>query len=277
MRAMQRQLRCCSRLWLLGFQLSLGLACSQVVQAEQATLAVASNFAPAITALVQAFEGDSEHRLVVATGSSGKLYAQIRHGAPFDLFFSADQDKPKALVAAGLTTSATTYAIGKLALWSPSPGLAHKLKSQLVQGDYQRLALANPKLAPYGAAAAQTMQALGVTLDAKGKAGTKHTQRKWVRGENIAQTFQFVMTGNTDLGFVALSQISQAGQISRGSAWLVPESLHQPIRQDVVLLQSAQTNQAAIEFLEFVRSERGRGIINGYGYRTPTEQPTTAD
>lgn len=249
--------------------LSLGLATS-AVHAEQATLAVASNFAPAIEALIEAFEANSDHQLVVATGSSGKLYAQIRHGAPFHLFFSADQDKPKALAAAGLTDpqGPSTYAVGKLVLWSPKPGQAHKLKARLIQGDYQHLALANPKLAPYGAAAAETIQALGMDPGA---------QSKWVRGENIAQTFQFVMTGNAELGFVALSQISQAGHISRGSAWLVPTALHQAIRQDVVLLKTAQSNLAATEFLEFVRSAPGRGIIERYGYHTPTKQTSTTD
>lgn len=245
--------------------LSLALAlATSTTYAEQATLAVASNFAPAVTALVQDFEASSDHQLVVATGSSGKLYAQIRHGAPFHLFFSADQEKPKALVAAGLASQQKpfTYAIGKLVLWTPKPGQAHTLKQRLLRGDYQHLALANPKLAPYGAAAEQTMQALGIH---------PNEQSKWVRGENIAQTFQFVMTGNADLGFVALSQISLAGHISRGSAWLVPEALHQAVRQDVVLLDKGQTNLAATDFLEFVRSKRGRGIIEGYGYSTSLE------
>ena len=258
-----------SRLYLLGTGLSLGLATSPAL-AEQATLAVASNFAPAIEALIEAFEANSNHQLVVATGSSGKLYAQIRHGAPFHLFFSADQDKPKALAAAGLTDpqGPFTYAVGKLVLWSPKPGQAHQLKARLLRGDYQHLALANPKLAPYGAAAAETIQALGIDPSA---------QSRWVRGENIAQTFQFVVTGNAELGFVALSQISQAGHIVRGSAWLVPAALHQPIRQDVVLLKTAQSNLAATEFLEFVRSSRGRGIIASYGYHTTNEQTLHTD
>lgn len=235
--------------------------------AEQATLAVASNFAAPMAALVTEFQATNAHQLKVASGSSGKLYAQIRHGAPFHLFFSADQAKPKALIDAGLTTEAhsLTYAIGKLALWSPTPGQAHQLKARLLRGDYQRLAIANPKHAPYGLAAAQTLDALGVTEPA---------QRRWVRGENIAQTFQYVMTGNADFGFVALAQISEGGQVLRGSAWLVPDKLHQPIRQNVVLLNAGRTNAAAIEFLEFVRSPRGQGIIASYGYRTSPNPPT---
>lgn len=247
---------------------SLALCCTAAtVNAEQATLAVASNFAAPMAALVTEFEATHKHQLKVATGSSGKLFAQIQHGAPFHLFFSADQAKPKALVEAGLTASGRrwTYATGKLALWSPTPGQAHVLKARLLRGDYQRLALANPKHAPYGMAAKQSLDALGVT-EPKG--------RSWVRGENIAQTFQFAMTGNADFGFVALSQISQAGQVLRGSAWLVPESLHQPIRQDAVLLKNGLANKAAIDFVDFVRSARGQGIIAGYGYRTEPKPPT---
>lgn len=230
-------------------------------QAEAVTVAVASNFTGAMKEIAAAFEKASGHEVKLAFGSSGKFYAQIRNGAPFQVFFSADSAKPQALEKAGLALpgSRFTYAVGSLALWSPRAERVRDGAALLKSGEFGKLALANPKLAPYGVAAVEVLRSLG--LEAA-------TRSHWVLGENIAQTFQFVASGNADLGFVALSQIQRGGHIEQGSAWIVPTDLYSPIRQDAVLLKAGADSSAARALLHFVRGKQAAAIIAAYGYRT---------
>lgn len=226
---------------------------------EQTTIAVASNFAAPMKRIVTEFEQRSGHRVVLAFGSSGKFFAQIHHGAPFDAFFSADQTKPARLVADGLADgrSRFTYAEGRLVLWSRSHQLVDGEGTVLKTGRFNRLAIANPKLAPYGAAAVEVLQNLELE---------KATRTRWVQGENIAQAYQFVATGNADLGLVALSQVVRDGEISSGSAWVVPANLYRPIRQDAVILKRARDNPALTAFWSFIRKPEMQAIIESFGY-----------
>ena len=221
-------------------------------------MAVASNFTTPMKVLAAEFERASSHRVKLAFGSSGKLYAQIKNGAPFQVLFSADQAKPIALEEAGLAVpgSRFTYAIGALALWSPRADLSEAAVRRRLSG---KLALANPRLAPYGVASIEVLANL--ELEEK-------TRANWVRGENIAQTFQFVDSGNADVGFVALSQVMEKGEIKKGSAWIIPPKLYRPIRQDAVLLSSAKDNSAAYELLKFMRGPKAKNIIHSFGYLT---------
>lgn len=232
--------------------------------AESITLAVASNFTGPMKALATAFEEETGHEVTLSFGSSGRFYAQIVHGAPYHLFFSADQAKPKALEQQDriVEGSRTTYAVGSLALWSATPGLALENAELLRQGDYNKLALANPRLAPYGVAAVETLENLGLA---------DSTRPHWVQGENIAQAYQFVETGNAEVGFVALSQIMQDGEIKSGSGWVVPAELHNPIRQDAVLLLHGENSTAARDFLRYIQTDSARNIIEAYGYTTSTQ------
>ncbi|WDE08874.1 molybdate ABC transporter substrate-binding protein [Thalassomonas viridans] len=224
-------------------------------------VAAASNFTAPMKELVSQFEQSTGHKVRLSFGSSGKFFAQIRHGAPFQVFFSADQAKPKALEQAGYTVmhSRFTYAVGALALWSAKPGFIDPNTNPLKQGKFNKLALANPRLAPYGAAAVEVLENLALVAATRGK---------WVQGENIAQTYQFTGSGNADIGFVSLSQILQNGKVKLGSAWIVPENLYSPIRQDAVLLKKGKNSEAAQALLRFVKSDRAREIIGLYGYKT---------
>ncbi|PCK08598.1 MAG: molybdate ABC transporter substrate-binding protein [Alteromonadaceae bacterium] len=234
-----------------------------VSRAESIHIAAASNFTGAMKALVAEFEQASGHKVHVSFGSSGKFYAQIMHGAPFQIFFSADQAKPKALEKSGLSVSGTrfTYAIGALALWSSKPGFIDSEGRRLRNGNFNKLALANPKLAPYGIAAIEVLESLKLK---------QNTRSKWVQGENIAQTYQFISTGNADLGFISLAQIRQKNQSTPGSVWIIPTTLHEPIRQDAVLLKRGEKNRAAQELLKFIRSEQAQTIIKSHGYQIPS-------
>ncbi|MBT72374.1 MAG: molybdate ABC transporter substrate-binding protein [Gammaproteobacteria bacterium] len=229
--------------------------------AEQVMVAVAANFSAASEVLEAEFEAASGHSVETALGSSGRFFAQITNGAPFQVFLSADQDKPAALEEAGFAVpgSRFTYAIGSLVLWSADSNYIGSDGQVLAEGQFERLAIANPRLAPYGIAAVQVLDRLNI--DAA-------TRSKIILGENIAQTYQFVSTGNAELGFVALSQVVAAGRIATGSGWIVPTQLHEPIRQDAVLLEKGAASVAAQDFLEFLRSSRGQEIIASFGYRT---------
>lgn len=231
------------------------------VSAEKITVAVASNFTAAMKDIVTEFEKASGHKVALSFGSSGKILAQIKHGAPFQAFFSADQTKPAVLEEDGLVVanSRFTYAIGGLVLWSTKPGIADEHTTVLKNRTFNKLAMANPKLAPYGRAAVQVLQNLNLE---------NNTRDKWVQGENIAQTYQFVATGNTDLGFVALSQVMSKGHINGGSAWIIPRHLYQPIRQDAVLLRRGEDSQGARELLKFIRGSNAGAILESYGYQT---------
>ena len=226
---------------------------------EVAHLAVASNFTPTMKNLVKVFEKSHRHKVRVSYGSSGKLYAQIKHGAPFHGLLSADQDKISRLVRDGLAHERDqfTYAIGTLVLWSSRENYVDSQGQILQSGNFQRLALANDKLAPYGLAAKQVLQHLQL-IDT--------TQKKWITGENIAQTFQFVRSGNAQLGFIARSQLKPNTQ---GSYWLIPMDLYDPIKQDGILLKSASNNSAASAFMSFLTSATAQNIIHSFGYRLP--------
>ncbi len=204
------------------------------VKAEELMIAVASNFTGTINEIIRQFEAQSEHSIRLSFGSSGQIFAQIVNGAPYDMFFSADQEKPLELENRQLIAenSRFTYALGRLVLWSRSADINLDEGDILKRGAFNRLAMANPRLAPYGQAAEETLQALDA-LDG--------SQNKRVYGQNITQAFQFVESGNADIGFVALSQLQASGFITAGSVWLVPEDHHAPIRQDAVILKRQQT------------------------------------
>jgi molybdate transport system substrate-binding protein len=232
--------------------------------ADEIHVAVASNFSDAIKDIARVFEEKSGHRVTLVFGSTGKHYAQIKNGAPFEAFFAADVRRPELLEeeAVALAGSRFTYAIGKVVLWSPDPALVDAEASVLSQGGFRHLALANPRLAPYGKAAEQVMQAKGLWSALQGR---------MVRGENIGQTFSFVKSGNAELGFVALSQISKPGADIpfahiKGSFWQPPQSLYDPIEQQAVLLKD---NAVARDFMDFVKGEAARAIIERYGYGAP--------
>lgn len=223
---------------------------------DELLVAVASNFIAPMREIADAFEQQTGHKVTLASGSSGKLYAQIRHGAPFDVFLSADDEKPKALEAGGyaLPGSRFTYALGGLALWSPNS----EDPKALLQTGFARLALANPRVAPYGQAAQSTLDSLGLL---------ERTRGRWVQGENIAQTYQFVASGNADLGFVALSQL--ASQSQRGGIWQVPPELHAPIRQDAVAISRSEKPILSRALLYFLKSDSTGEILSRYGYSRP--------
>jgi len=245
---------------------------SSFVFADEITVAVASNFRAPMKKITNEFTKQTGHKVKLAFGSSGKIVAQIKNGAPFHVFFSADQQKVTALNNVGLTVqeSTFTYAIGTLVLYSSKEeplkegSLKHEsqILEQLQDGQFNKLAIANSKLAPYGKAAEQALANLALLSE---------TKDKWVRGENIAQTFQFVTTGNAELGLIALSQIMIDGKITKGTAWIIPYHLHDAIKQDAVLLQKGKNSQAALALLQFMKSQQARAIIHSYGYKTVLE------
>jgi molybdate transport system substrate-binding protein len=229
-----------------------------LAQAGEATAAVAANFLEPLRRIADEFRAASGHELKLASGSTGKLYAQIREGAPFDLFLSADRQHAKLAADEGLAAGEPfTYAVGRLVLWSADPELlAGDGAATLRRGGFRKLAIASPKLAPYGEAAKQALAALGLT---------SALEAKLVLGESIAQTFQFVATGNAELGFVALSQLAAADRAA-GSRWIVPAHLYEPIRQDAVLLRRGAGNPAAREAAAFLRGPAARRLIDSFGY-----------
>jgi len=227
--------------------------------AEEIRVAAASNFANAITSIAQRFEINTGHKVTLIFGSTGKHYAQIKNGAPFDVFFAADIKRPELLEKEhiALAGSRFTYAIGKLVLWSPTPNYVDSSGKVLEQMKFRHLAIANPKLAPYGKAAVEILQARGIWNAIKGRT---------VRGENISQAFQFVNSHNAELGFVAYSQIKHPMHPSTGSWWEIPPSLYTPIEQQAVLLKQ---NKTARDFLSFIKSNESLEIIRSFGYGTP--------
>jgi molybdate transport system substrate-binding protein len=213
-----------------------------------------------MNAIAAEFARDTGHEAKLSFGASGKFYAQIRNGAPFQVFLSADDETPAKLEEEGATVprSRFTYAIGTLVLWSAAAGYVDDKGDVLKGGGFGRLAIANPKLAPYGRAAMETLTSLGL-LDA--------VSGKFVTGENIGQTHQFVASGNAEIGFVALSQVAKDGKLTGGSGWIVPDTLHAPIRQDAVILSAGKDNPAASALMAFLKSGKARAIIRAYGYR----------
>ena len=227
--------------------------------AAEVSVAVAANFAAPMQKIAQAFEQDTGHKAVLSFGSTGMLYAQIRNGAPYQILLSADDETPNKLEkeGLGLAGSRFTYATGKLVLWSKQPGFVDDKGEVLRTGKFERIAIANPKLAPYGAAAMETLGKLAIL---------QQLQARIVQGDNIAQTYQFVATENAQLGFVALSQVFAEGKIAQGSGWIVPAGAHAPIRQDAILLTKGQDNAAALALMRYLRGERAKSLIRSYGY-----------
>jgi molybdate transport system substrate-binding protein len=226
--------------------------------AEQVLVAVAANFVPPFRELAMEFEKATGHTVQVASGSSGAFFTQIKNGAPFDVFFSADNERPKLLEEEGLGVKGSrfTYAIGRLVLWSPDPDLV-KGEDTLRSGKFKHLAIADPKTAPYGVAAKQAMQKLGVW---------ESIQARLVLGESLGQTIGFVESGNAELGFLALSQVMDPKIKGKGRHWDVPNNLHEPIQQDVVLLAKGKDNPAAKALMEFIGGPQAKAIIERYGY-----------
>lgn len=231
-------------------------------QAGQVVVAVAANFATPLKALAIGFEKASGHTLQLTAGATGKLLAQIKSGAPFEVFLAADTASPERLINDGhaLASSRFTYATGRLMLWSANAKLVDSQGAVLKTGTFKHLAIAAPKLAPYGAAAVQTLTHLGL-LDA--------LTPRLVQGESIGQTYSFVASGNAELGLVARSQVFDQGQLRRGSGWLVPASLHTPLHQDAVLLTPGQANPAARALLSFLKTDQAQALIRRFGYETP--------
>jgi len=224
-------------------------------KAAQTNVAVAANFTEAAKEIAAAFRQKTGHEAVLSFGASGQFYTQITQGAPFQVFLSADDSRPKKLVEDGLAVpgSRFTYAIGKLVLWSKSPGVV-KGEETLKAASFAKLSICNPAAAPYGAAAVEAMKALKLY---------EALQPKLVEGATITQAYQFVETGNAEVGFVALSQLTGS---DAGSRWVVPQDLYNPIRQDAVLLKSGAGNDAASAFIGFLHGPEARAIIEKYGY-----------
>lgn len=245
-----------SKSLLIGL-VALGFSAS--ASAEEVQVAVAANFTAPMKVIAANFEKETGHKVAASFGSTGKFYAQIQNGAPFDVFLAADDETPAKLekengIVAG---SRFTYATGKLVLWSAQEGYVDDKGDVLKKNAFSKIALAQPKLAPYGLAAEETMKKLGLydTL-----------APKFVVGESIGQTFTFISTGNAQLGFVALSQVFEDNKLKSGSAWLVPANLHNPIRQDAVILNKGKDNKAAAEFAKYLKSEPVKALIRTYGY-----------
>lgn len=246
----------------MKFSLMLALASAHffaVAHAGEVTVAVAANFTAPMQKIAKAFEQDTGHKAQLAFGATGKFYAQIKNGAPFGVLLSADDETPARLEKEGLAVAGTrfTYASGRLALWSKQANLVDDKGDVLRSSRFEKLAIADPKLAPYGAAAMEVIQKLGVQAN---------VTRRLVQGESIGQTYQFVSTENAQLGFVALSQISVDGRISQGSAWVVPPSMHTPLKQDAVLLIAGKDNAAAHALLKYLQGETAKTVIQSYGY-----------
>ena len=227
--------------------------------AAEAQVAVAANFAEPMKAIAAVLERSTGHTLQISTGASGAFYTQIKHGAPFDVFLSADNERPEMLEKDGLAQPDTrfTYATGKLVLWSARSGRVDDKGSVLKAPGLGKVAYANPKTAPYGTAAVQVLEGLGLK-DA--------ITPKLVQGESIGQTYSFVKTGNADVGFVALSQVLSGGRLKEGSMWVIPQAHYNPIRQDVVLLKRGADNEAAKALLRLLQSPGIKDLIRSYGY-----------
>lgn len=238
---------------------AIAVAFASQAQAGEVAVAVAANFTAPMQKIAAAFEADTGHKALLSFGSTGKLYAQISNGGPFDLFLAADTARPEKLEHEGGGVAGTrfTYAVGKLVLWSPKDGYVDAQGQVLTQGSFDHLAIANPKTAPYGAAAMEVLGKMGLadTLSAR-----------LVRGENIGQTWQFVATGNAELGFVAASQLFKDGEPLGGSRWDVPADMYTPIYQDAILLNRGADNDAARALVDYLKGDAATQIIRDFGY-----------
>ncbi len=227
--------------------------------AGEVQVAVAANFTAPMKRIAEEFEKDTGHKAMLSYGATGRFYAQITNGAPFDVFLSADDETPVKLEKEGAAVAGTrfTYATGRLVLWSAKPGLVDEKAAVLLRNEFRYLAIAAPKLAPYGAAAMETLTKIGML---------PLLQAKLVTGESIGQTFSMISSGNAELGFVAMSQVFEDNKLKSGSAWVVPANLHSPLRQDAVLLARGKNNPAALQLMTFMKSGQARAIINSFGY-----------
>lgn len=248
--------KCPLAAWTLAL---LGACLSCHAWALQVNAAVAANFSAPMKIIAQEFERDTGHQVLLSLGSTGQLYTQIRNGAPFAVLLAADDETPQKLEAEGLAVPSTrfTYAQGKLVLWSANPALVDAQGEVLRRAPFEKIAIANPKLAPYGAAAMETLANLGLR---------ERLLPKVVEGSNITQTFQFVASENAALGFVALSQVFENGKIKSGSAWVVPAKLHAPLKQDAVLLNPGKNNPAAAALLSYLQGDKAKAVMRSFGY-----------
>ena len=234
-------------------------AISVSAHAGQAQVAVAANFAEPIKAVAAVLEKTTGHKVVVTLGSTGKLYAQIKNGAPFDVLLAANTEAPLQLEKDGLTKAGSrfTYATGKLVLWSADAARVDAKGEVLKSGSFRKIAYASPKVAPYGEAAVQVMEKMGLAAA---------LAPRLVQGESIGQAFSYIYTGNAELGFVALSQVLEGGKLKSGSMWLVPQAMYAPIRQDAVVLSRGAANPAAQALVALMRSPNIKDLIRSYGY-----------
>lgn len=235
------------------------LMAASLANAGEVQVAVAANFTAPMKLIAAEFEKSTGHKAQLSFGGTGKFYAQIKNGAPFEVLLAADDETPLRLEQEGLGEKGSrfTYAIGKLLLWSADPAFVDTKGEVLKKGQYRHLAMANPKLAPYGAAAQETLTRLGIY---------NSVEAKLVQGENIAQTYQFIKSGNAELGFVALSQVYEAGKLKEGSGWIIPANLYTPIRQDAVILTKGKGNPAAVELIKFMKTTEAQAVIKSFGY-----------
>ena len=230
-----------------------------VTQAAEVSVAVAANFAAPMKIIAQDFEKETGHKVGLSFGATGQLYAQIKNGAPFAILLAADDKTPAKIEQEGLGVAGTrfTYATGKLVLWSKKPGLVDAKGDILKSGQFDKIAIANPKLAPYGAAAIEVLEAMGLR---------SAIAPKMVEGSNIGQTFQFVASENASIGFVALSQVFEGGKIKEGSGWMVPSNWHKPIQQDAIVLNPGKGNPAAQALMQYLRGDKSRAVMLSFGY-----------
>lgn len=243
--------------WLLVLGFSFGFLVT--AKASEISVAVAANFAAPMKLIAHSFERDTGHRLRLAFGATGQFYAQIRNGAPFAVLLAADDETPARIEreSLGEAGSRFTYAIGRLVLWSRKTGFVDSEGEILRSGKFDRIAIAKPKLAPYGAAAMDVLEQMGLTAVIRPKI---------IEGANISQAFQFVSSQNATLGFVALSQVFEAGKIREGSGWIVPAGMHRPIRQDAILLNAGRGNGTALALMNYLRTEKAKAVIRSFGY-----------
>ncbi len=242
--------------------LALGLLFASAASADEVKVAVAANFTAPMQALAPEFEKATGHKLVASFGATGQFYAQINNGAPFDVLLAADDTTPARLEREGASVpgSRFTYAIGSLVLWSADASYLDGTDAALQAGQFRHLAIANPKAAPYGLAATQVLDKLGLSDAVKSKL---------VEGQNITQAHQFVSTGNAELGFVALSQVYKDGKVTSGSAWIVPDDMYDPIKQDAVILKPGANSPAATALVEYLKGPEAARVIESFGYKLP--------
>ena len=227
--------------------------------AAEVRVAVAANFTAPMKIIAQDFEKETGHKVGLSFGATGQLYAQIKNGAPFAILLAADDKTPAKIEQEGLGVAGTrfTYATGKLVLWSKKPGLVDAKGDILKSGQFDKIAIANPKLAPYGAAAIEVLEAMGLR---------SAIVPKMVEGANIGQTFQFVASENASIGFVALSQVFEGGKIKEGSGWMVSSNWHKPIQQDAIVLNPGKGNPAAYALMQYLRGDKSRAVMLSFGY-----------